>query len=160
MKFAVITVMSSTPQQASHDRSIVVMRFSSRSQIVTTDLSTSSPPHHHPFHLTLVVSMLLFTQHDTEKVTTEEKRNGETPRKTLPFIKDLQHFHANERQVYISVGSNGSNDNYWQQSPLARLHHWASLQWVSLQMCQRQFMTMVQNDFLYLACMLMHCSLR
>lgn len=74
-------------------------------------------------------------------------------------LKTQKLSYANERQVYISVSSNGSNDNYWQLPHLARLHQWAGLQWVSLQMCQRQFTTVVQSDFLYLTCMIVYCSL-
>lgn len=57
--------------------------------------------------------------------------------------------------VYISVSS---NDNYWLQSHLAWLHQWAGLQWVSLQMCHRQFTAVVQSGFLYLTCPIMCCS--
>lgn len=52
----------------------------------------------------------------------------------------------------MSVDGNGSNDNDWQRSALARLHRRAGLQWVSLQMCQRQFTTVVQEQ-LYLPCL-------
>lgn len=47
--------------------------------------------------------------------------------------------------VYISVSG---NDSYWLRSHLARLHRWAGLQWVSPQMCHRQFTAAAPMTFL------------
>lgn len=66
-----------------------------------------------------------------------------------PSAEICRFFNANERQVYISVSSTISNDNFWQQSLLAQLHQRPGLQWVGLQMCQRQFTTVVQNYTLF-----------
>lgn len=49
--------------------------------------------------------------------------------------------------VYISVSG---NDSYWLRSHLAPLHRWAGLQWVSPQMCHRQFTPAAPSGFSYL----------
>lgn len=58
--------------------------------------------------------------------------------------------------VYISVGRNGS---YWLRSHLAPLHQWAGLQWVSPQMCHRQFTAAALSGFSYLIRTIMRSQL-
>lgn len=58
--------------------------------------------------------------------------------------------------VYLSVSG---NDSYWLWSHLARLHRWAGLQWVSPQMCHRQFTAAAPMTFLpYLTRTIMRCG--
>lgn len=57
--------------------------------------------------------------------------------------------------VYISVSG---NDSYWLRSHLARLHLWAGLQWVSPQMCHRQFTAAAPSDFPHLTSTIMRCG--